>query len=169
MTDKVANAAYADVARVAEGFPTGKTVEHTGNFYHHSQYRCRAYLGNAQNLPAGGWTKVNLDTTSWDPLASFDTANHNYKAPLGGYYLVEGRIALGNNVSVPQIAVYVNGSVVAYGVQFAANTANNLSIGEIVKVNAADLIQLYGFTSGITAMTTGTAQTAMAVHFLGGL
>lgn len=116
----------------------------------------RAYRNAALSLTAGGWSKIPLDTKSFDPGGHFDIAtNHRYNVPNSGYYRVDASLAvqLNNNPQVFQIGVYQNGSIVVSGEIITVRGSVNpdtygLTLSDIVSCNAGDYLELYGYNFG---------------------
>jgi hypothetical protein len=147
----------------------GQTTEKVLNV----QSKCRAYLNGAQdNMTDSTPTKILLETESYDIGADFDTANSRFVAPVSGYYLICGGVGYKNIVTDKRYFAmpYVNGSVVAYSINTAAVTGNNIVAYSIVEyVAAGQYIELYGqAVCGVNTVDflPGTTNTFMCIHLL---
>ena len=127
------------------------------------------YCGNAQNINSGSFTKVVLNTKTFDTNTYFDaTTNYRFTPLIAGYYLIT--VAGGFTFGVGDTAVdwaidiYKNGS--AYAQIETRNTiasANeNLSISRVINFNGStDYVELYlyqasGGARAVIATATGT-------------
>lgn len=137
--------------------------------------KCRAYLNTAQNnIPNATWTKVNLDTTAYDPGSNFDTTNHKYVVPVAGYYVIVGQIYFTTASVVADKKYYAglrkNGATIAYNISHSA-VADSFACNviDITHCAASDYIELYVYHgAGVDTIDLGTGDvvTYMAVHLL---
>lgn len=78
----------------------------------------RAYQNAGNTTVANGaWTKVRIDTESFDYGSNFNTAAYTFTAPEDGEYQFSARAVVEDvaNNSFVQLAVYINGAVYIYG------------------------------------------------------
>jgi hypothetical protein len=125
----------------------------------------RAYLNAAQSLTAGTWTKIALDSISFDPGGCFSTANHRYNVPTAGFYRVNANVFFASAATNQQIAVYKNGTVVSQGVGYI-NTGGAV-YGDIISCSAGDYLELWAYTISGMALNTGSNQIYMAIQPVG--
>jgi len=102
--------------------------------------KARAYRANAQTIPDSTWTKIEIDTDSFDPTNITDLVNHRIIPTIAGYYQVNGSL----NISVPTVTALVvslfkNTTEVSRGGQFVSEYGGSVS----------DLIYLNGSTDYI--------------------
>jgi hypothetical protein len=133
---------------------------------------CRAYLNGAQNTTSGATTKVLLDTENYDTGSDFDTDNSRFVAPKTGYYQVNASIRYNDlaDGSESRVLIYVNGAVYSGSVTYlgVTNGDPSSSLSDLVYITAGQYIELYAVqNSGTEALTTGTANNFMTVHFVG--
>ena len=133
--------------------------------------KCRVSLGTAQNnIAANTWTKVLLDTESYDIGGDF--ASYKFTAPVTGYYFVTGSV-LWNTKQVDShydMAIYKNGVGIANAyIVPGGNYYINPNISDVVYLGEDDYLELYARTADSTAtsdITANAAQTFMSVHLL---
>jgi hypothetical protein len=115
----------------------------------------RAYRNAALSLTASTWTKVPLDTTSFDPNGYMDVAtNHRYNVPAAGPYLVVANAALTMAGNTAYVAIYKNGVEVSQtSTVGASGAAVEPVITDIVQCNAGDYLELWVY-SGATSLST---------------
>jgi hypothetical protein len=129
-------------------------------------YAARAYRANAgAAVGVNAWTKIPLDTTSFDPGNNFQIANSRYICPVAGYYAVDGRFTL--NVGgadyniICSAAIYVNGLARAEGTRSSHSDLSTFvaaAVTDVVQCNAGDYIELYGIaTQGYDIIQGATA------------
>jgi hypothetical protein len=144
-------------------------LEDTGIFTLAKQSKARAYLSAQQTIPNTTWTKVNLDTESFDEQDEF--ANYKFTASKAGAYLLIGKIVywyadvLANKMYVAQI--YKNG--VGFSdmwVQSAISAkALIVLVADVARLVANDYIELYAYheTGSNCKINNGEAQTSLTV------
>jgi microcystin-dependent protein len=99
----------------------------------------RAYFGGSQTIPAGVWTKIQLNTVSFDPGAHFDVAtNHRYNVPATGMYQFNGNAIVGELAAGERVLVGVYKNGVAYA---QAEVESAAAGGEYPTPNVSDLVQ----------------------------
>jgi len=110
---------------------------------------CRAYLSSNQaDLVDGVWTKVNLNSVTYDLGGNFDTSsNYRFDAPVSGLYQVLGKIDLINTIANKNYAVsiYVNGSSVVHAHTNigAATDEVDVEVNDLIFLNKDDYVELY--------------------------
>jgi hypothetical protein len=114
--------------------------------------RARAKRSTNQTIGTGSWTKVQLNSETFDVGSNFDdTTNYRFTAPITGYYQVNASTQWADPAGSDfYTKIYKNGS----GIATAAShniTANILtqSLSDIVQLNAGGYVELYVYqTSG---------------------
>jgi hypothetical protein len=138
--------------------------EDTGN----RQVIFRGYRNAALNITTGG-VKIAIDATTSDTVAGFDSTNGRYVAQESGYYDLTGKVGLSSLADTGSIQayIYVNGSVVADGVQFRMGGAGGAhSLAQDVRfLNKGDYVELYCFQNDTAseAVLTGHNATYLIV------
>ena len=142
-----------------------------GYTFKSGQVKSRIYLGTDQeNLVSSDWTKVLLDTESYDVGSNF--ASNKFTVPVNGYYLVTGNVYYKNIVLDKryQAAIYVNGAVVTSCALHASLAASiSVPIYDIIYLNSGDYVELYAVqVSGADTVdiSSGSSITFMSTHLL---
>ena len=146
----------------------GTTILHT-----HTSSRARAYAGANQTIADSTWTKVKLDTESYDGDSEFDIAtNYRFTALVAGYYQVNAVLKWESPAATIQyaIAIYKNGTAYSTVNGVSVNTSVfSQSISDIVYLAATNYIELYAIqTTGGNDVIEGGAlnKTYISVHRL---
>lgn len=135
--------------------------------------KARAYLGtNQENLTHDQWTKVLLDTESYD--AGGDFASSDFICPVTGYYAVTGKVLWQNCVADKRYlsAIYVNGTSIANGIYqpSAVSLPGYALVSDVAYVAASATISLYAYSESGTVDTVdigvGAVETYMSIHLL---
>jgi len=98
------------------------------------------------------WTKMQLPDKTYDPNNNFDTINHRYIAPVGGKYLVVGRVhGSGANFDL-LVAIYRNGSLISQGtIDDGENYSDNATqVVDIIDLRTNDFIELFSWHNHTT-------------------
>ncbi len=138
--------------------------------------KARAYLSaDLLNLTTDTWTKLNLNTESYDVGSNFDAVtNYRFNAPVTGYYLVSFEINFINTTAdkLYMGAVRKNAdanAVLINHMQSSKIDALNCSCCDVMYLVANDYLELYAIqydgvsTSDISATNSNTYLT---VHLL---
>lgn len=121
----------------------------------------RGYAGNAQSVTGSVFTKVNINTESFDAGGCFNNTGaavvlngltvpaYAFMPNVAGYYQVNGLVRIAATSSAQQIvALYKNGTVYARGYD-GGNNATQMVLSEMVYLNGtSDYIELYGYSNG---------------------
>lgn len=127
-------------------------------------YKFRGYLNSAQNTTAGNFAKLLLDAENFDTNNNLDieTNKGRYTAPVAGFYHFSASANIPASGSTNfQIALYKNGTVIAYGDQFNATAAGSIQVGvqASLQLAATDYVEVFVFCNGTVALATGSAIT----------
>ena len=135
------------------GSPTGTTA-------------ARAYRNAAITLPSNAWTKVPLDTGSYDIGGNFQLANSRYVCPVTAQYEVIGAVEL-NTASATvgvQAGIYKNGAQAATaGLTSSAQGFPGSVIADVVNCVAGDVLELWALTTTSTPVAAGANLTYLSV------
>ncbi len=139
-----------------------------------SSVKARAYLAaNQADISDDTWTKVTLDTETYDIGNDFDNVtNYRFAAPVAGYYQVNALLTWTNIVADKQylVAIYLNGTEVASQHSQSSHTSSiGGSISDVIYLTAAQYLELYAYTDagvGTTDLLGGSTVTFMSVHLL---
>jgi len=135
--------------------------------------KASAYLNSAQTITKDSWDEVDIDTESYDIGSDFNTATHEFTAPVTGYYLVIGQVSYAtpeadkrywaalnlNNAATPTIY---------YPAHASSTSGLGIPISSVIYVTASTLISLYTRcnTTANEALSTGSLATFLNVHLL---
>jgi len=135
----------------------------------------RAYLAADQTVNDGAWTKVTLDTESFDLGNNFSA--YKYTAPITGYYHVDfgaGFYNVGTVLLSGVASLYLNGAEISRGGQIVVTTGHlseGISKGSgLVYLTAGQYLELYANVnssdSSTSKVTGGSPYTFMSVHLI---
>jgi hypothetical protein len=144
----------------------------------------RAYLGSAQNLRYNTWTKILLDTASFDADSEFDATNNRITAKKAVMARFAGRFEVdtttGDQAGGLKIALYKGGAVYGYGnfmqkrvgtgasaVQFAE--MNGPVVSDLIELAVGEYVELWGYQNyfnsgggGNIPLVTGSENTYLS-------
>lgn len=137
--------------------------------------KCRVYLGTGvQSIPDSTFTKVKFDTVTYDPYGTFDiTTNYVFTVPTPGYYDIRSNVLFSSMTDAKRmiLRIYKNGSTLLTESQAQTGAAadDGLTISDIQLLAAGDTIQVqcYQTTGGAINISNNTAQTFLAIRWLG--
>jgi hypothetical protein len=107
--------------------------------------KARAYRANVQGIPAITWTKIEIDTDSYDPANITDLTNHRIIPTKPGYYLLLAQISLSNmeiNCYI-QPGLCLNDIFVSIGIRTFCTTAAYTAITQVLDAQYFDGIDDY--------------------------
>jgi len=110
------------------------------------------YNGSAQSVSHGTWTKIALDTETYDTNSNFDsTTNYRFTPTVAGYYQINGVVRFSQVNQLFICAIYKNGSQhKSGGRNQIVGTAyeQNVLVSSVVYMNGStDYIELYAYQS----------------------
>jgi len=124
-------------------------------------------LSTATSVPTGTFTKIQIDTMTYDTHSAFDTTNNRFIVPSGkaGKYLFRSGVYLGATLddSYQSGVYYINGSKdnLSYSQQ---NITGNYSVvtnwSYIVDLSVGDYVEMYAVHNNGTTLTAQTAYTS---------
>jgi hypothetical protein len=130
----------------------------------------RAYRAASLSVPQGSWTKVPLDTKSFDYHNNlYDVANGRFVAPSDGVYSVSGAVTYA--VSPTGTYTYVLAAIYKNGVTYSdpqnSPAVNNHVCGivaDTVEMKQGDYLELWAYLNyQAGSVIVGPAQTFMSV------
>jgi len=128
-----------------------------------SAYRATDQTG----MSSATWTKVQLNTETFDTAGAFDNATNYRFAPLvSGYYQINGSVQSAGASSVVALgaAIYKNGTAVATSYAPIAGSSV-MAVSAVVFLNGStDYVELWGHINGTGALsfTGGAGVTQMS-------
>jgi len=132
--------------------------------------KARAYRGNAQTIPTGAFTKVAIDTDSFDTDNITDLTNNRIKPTKAGYYIVFGNVSVIINWTGARVIAYLfkNGSI--YTTQgfdiYSGGVSSGGSVNDIIYFDGVnDYVELlvYQNTGGDRDLTIQSASNFLTV------
>jgi hypothetical protein len=133
------------------------------------QSACRAYMSANQTIATATWTKVNLDTESFDIQGEFNTSTYRFTAKKAGIYLVSALLVFLNPVDQQWVIIDVrkNGVSTGQACMPASGTKNvGVTLSNILSLAVDDYLELYAYQdAGVDKTIRGTREdtTFMAV------
>lgn len=112
-----------------------------------TRQKARSYRGTAQQIPDNAWTKIEIDTNSFDPSGITDRTNYRIKPTTAGYYVVAGSVYIlcsGGTLDA-LVAFRKSGDTYTRGQRLAAaGGAIGLSTSDIMWFDGAtDFVELW--------------------------
>ncbi len=123
----------------------------------------------ALTIPAAAWTKIPLDTATFNPGGHLDIAtNHRYNVPANGYYQVNAQALISVSATGTYTecitAVYKNGTEAIGDVTFPAiETYQSNLVADIIECTAGDYLEMYAYSSQGGPLNPSTQYTYMSV------
>lgn len=133
---------------------TGSTFAGTGPAF-------SAYLSSNQTVSAAVFTKVLLNTESFDTNSNF--ASSRFTPTVAGYYQIN-TVSRVPSATSSLVAVYKNGSIWARGNYPSGDSFNSVASTLVYCDGSTDYIEMYVYTSGTTI--SGIASETMMSGFL---
>ena len=167
----IANIAVANGAtNIAQGNVTDKRIWMPTGI---NPFKARGFVTTPQAAFATGTnTKINIDTTTYDPNGNLDLTNHRYVAPVNGFYAVSATVSFAGAVPGVEAAIFKNGVVYSRGSIGAGVAASNSagSVSDVVLLNIGDFVEVWALqcSGGNLADIAGAAVTYLSVALLSG-
>ena len=125
---------------------TGSTFAGTGPAF-------SAYLGGNQSVSSGVFTKININTETFDTASCFDsTTNYRFTPNVAGYYQVNASVRFsGTNLTESSPAIYKNGAAVSFGpyaVVTGQSVLTSIATGLVYMNGTTDYLELYAYVVG---------------------
>lgn len=135
--------------------------------------QARAYRAAALNL-GSAWTKMPLDTISYDSGNNFQLANGRYICPVAGFYHVDYEVTVSVGSGTDQglyPGVYKNGVLAtagSLGSRAGTMTSAAASGSDVIQCNAGDYLELWYYNqTGSPAASVGPTANYLSVSLVG--
>lgn len=132
-----------------------------------------AYMStNQSSLTNNSWTKLNLNTVSYDVGSNFDTTNHKFIAPVTGLYRIRGVVHFTSVIATKQYgaALYKNGSAIKYAFGHSSTTDDiSIPVDTEVFLKQNDYIELFANPNAgasTVAALSGSQYTSLIVRLI---
>lgn len=127
--------------------------------------KARAYRSAAQNINATSFTKVLIDTISFDTEGVVDIANSRIIPTLPGYYIVTGNVRVNSVPDGQRITafIYKNGARISdgsYSEQGAIGIPLSVANDLIYMNGTTDYLELWAFNSHSSALALYVTSTS---------
>ena len=121
------------------------TVQVSGN-----QPAFSAYNNTLQSVTSATWTKVTINTETFDTNNNFDsTTNYRFTPTVAGYYQIVGAVFPNTTTTYVYAGIYKNGT--AYSTVGNGSTSAGCLVSSIIYFNGStDYVELYGWLLGTT-------------------
>ena len=170
-----ASSAIVSVATVLAHFnASGASL--SGNIMR-TDIKARAFLNSnasASNLPDATFTKVLLDTESYDVGGNMAVAvgTNKFTAPVAGYYQVSAVVGLTGTGTdkTYHAALYKNGSIYSEAIAMTSAALDiGIPVSDVIPLAVNDTVELYVRADDVAAtadVKTGTSLTYLTVHLI---
>jgi len=112
-----------------------------------------AYPSAGTAVSNASFTKIAINTTSFDTNSNFNTSTYRFTPTVAGYYQVNGRISFSANLTSTFCVIFKNGSEAFRG---TGGVLNSPLVSAIVYMNGStDYIELYAYQNSGSSQTTG--------------
>jgi hypothetical protein len=130
-----------------------------------------AYLGTNQNPTNATYTKVQINTESFDTASCFDTTLYRFTPNVAGYYQVQAACRISSTAQSTYVwAIYKNGSNIAELNVATPASFDSRVIASLVSMNGTtDYLEFYCYCSAASGQTFNAgAATTYFQAFLAG-
>lgn len=122
-----------------------------------------AYLGSNQSPTNATYTKVQINTESFDTASCFDTTLYRFTPNVAGYYQVQAACRISSTVPSTYVwAIYKNGSNIAeLNVATTPASFDNRVVASLVSMNGTtDYLEFYCYCSASSGQTFNAGSNA---------
>jgi hypothetical protein len=115
-----------------------------------------AYLGSNQTPSNATYTKVQINTESFDTASCFDTSTYRFTPNVAGYYQIQAACRIsGTSVSTDVWSIYKNGSNVAeLNVATSPASFDNRVVSSLISMNGTtDYLEFYCYINAASGQT----------------
>jgi hypothetical protein len=139
---------------------TNGTVITTGSTFGGTGPAFSAYANATTSISNTTWTKLSINTITFDTNSNYNTTLYRFLPTVAGYYQINGMAQLNSTTVAYGIAIWKNGSQISQasgvGVSGLNGTANT---SVVVSLNGStDYVELYMYqTSGGTLTAAGNS------------
>lgn len=123
-------------------------------------YKFKAYMNATQSLSAATWTKLNMDTESYDTNNNFNTTTKGYTVPVNGFYTFYASAQLLSQAgTVFLISLTLNGTSEWRRLGEIPNTTGNITLNGCIteQMTAGDVVYAMGYSGSIKTINSGVA------------
>lgn len=117
------------------------------------------YRNSALVASVSAWTLLTYDTTTFDTGSNVSLGTGRFTAPVAGFYFFNTYVNIASNsTTVLGVSFYKNGAQIAqpYNLNFtSANATTSMPGGTLLQLAANDYVQVYYYSNGAGALTTG--------------
>ncbi len=108
-----------------------------------ADYVCKLYQSTLQSIPTSTWTKISLQSKSFDPENCGDITNYKWTCSKSGYYNIIGALGISTGVGRAVIKIYKNGSFFIKGSDVLFTSYKGLIVSGIEYIEKGDYLELY--------------------------
>jgi len=122
-----------------------------------------AYLGSNQSPTNATYTKVQINTESFDTASCFDTSLYRFTPNVAGYYQVQATCRISSTAPSTYVwAIYKNGSNIAeLNIATTPAAYDNRTVASLVYMNGtSDYLEFYCYCSASSAQTFNAGSNA---------
>jgi len=114
-----------------------------------------AYLGSNQSPTNATYTKVQINTESFDTASCFDTSLYRFTPNVAGYYQVQAACRISSTAQSTYVwAIYKNGSNIAELNVATPASFDNRVVASLVSMNGTtDYLEFYCYCSAASGQT----------------
>jgi hypothetical protein len=129
--------------------------------------KCRCYRNAALNTASSAWTKLPIDTDSFDSSNISNLANNRIIPTIAGYYQVNASLCISSSDGIVlAIGIYVNGLIYAEGHAQMPDDTGNIAgcVSDLVYCNGiTDYIEVWYYVGGVKAFVVATHHNYLSV------
>jgi hypothetical protein len=115
-----------------------------------------AYLGSAQTLSSGTFTKIQCNTEEFDTNSNYNTVNHRFTPTVAGYYQFNASIGVVTTQTGILIAFYKNGGYFKQVQNTGSVSTSTTSGSALIYCNGStDYVEMYGLLNVGQGIQTG--------------
>jgi hypothetical protein len=110
-----------------------------------------AYASSTTSIANTTWTKISINTVTFDTNSNFNTSNYRFTPTVAGYYQINGMAQLASTSQAYAIAIWKNGGAVSQASGIGASGLNgSANTSVVIYLNGStDYVELYMYqTSG---------------------
>jgi hypothetical protein len=114
-----------------------------------------AYLGSNQSPTNATYTKVQINTESFDTASCFDTSTYRFTPNVAGYYQVQATCRISSTAQSTYVwAIYKNGSNIAELNVATPASFDSRVVASLVSMNGTtDYLEFYCYCSAASGQT----------------
>ena len=120
-----------------------------------------AYLGTNQVMGSAAFTKVQINTETFDTNSNFDTANYRFTPTVAGYYQISCAFNVNATTTRAIVSIYKNGSEFYRGTDLPL-AVNSITTSALIYLNGStDYVEFYAYCvfGGSLSLASGSNYT----------